>query len=73
MFNRFYSRESGAFIFGLYTSRTNALLSVPVPNQLLNEHQFIFHPTDPFAISVNMQECVESGVNFHIRKVHMPE
>lgn len=65
--NRFYSRESGLLNFCLYTSESKG--------PTLDRRRlvaFTFHPTDPFAISVQ-RDNFEYVVNFHIRKVYMPE
>lgn len=67
MFNRFYSRESGLLSFCLYTSESKG--------PTLDRRRlvaFTFHPTDPFAISVQ-RDNFEYVVNFHIRKVYIPE
>ncbi|XP_025411169.1 DET1 homolog isoform X1 [Sipha flava] len=64
---RFYSRESGLLSFCLYTSESKG--------PTLDRRRlvaFTFHPTDPFAISVQ-RDNFEYVVNFHIRKVYMPE
>lgn len=65
--NRFYSRESGLLSFCLYTSESKG--------PTLDRRRlvaFTFHPTDPFAISVQ-RDNFEYVVNFHLRKVYMPE
>ncbi|KAL4143152.1 hypothetical protein QTP88_005515 [Uroleucon formosanum] len=65
---RFYSRESGTLSFYLYTS-----VSRNRPTQDRRRLvAFTFHPTDPFAISVQ-RDNLEYIVNFHIRKVYLPE
>lgn len=67
LFNRFYSRQSGLLSFCLYTSEAKG------PS--LDRRRlvaFTFHPTDPFAISVQ-RDNFEYVVNFHIRKIYMPE
>ncbi|KAL5241603.1 hypothetical protein ACI65C_009013 [Semiaphis heraclei] len=65
---RFYSRESGTLSFYLYTSVSR--------NRPTHDRRrlvaFTFHPTDPFAISVQ-RDNLEYIVNFHIRKVYLPE
>lgn len=68
MLKRFYSRESGTLSFYLYTS-----VSRNRPTQDRRRLvAFTFHPTDPFAISVQ-RDNLEYIVNFHIRKVYLPE
>lgn len=58
---RFYARESGFLRFKIYAGTTAR--SVPANRRLV---AFTFHPTDPFAISVQRYNS-EYIVNFHIR------
>lgn len=58
---RFYSRDSGFLKFKIYAGSTAR--TVPAARRLV---AFTFHPTDPFAISVQRTNS-EYIVNFHIR------
>lgn len=66
---RFYSRRSGTLSFCLYTN-----ISIHRPSQDRSRRlvAFTFHPSDPFAISVQ-KDNLEYILNFHIRKVYLPE
>lgn len=68
MVNRFYSKEMGTLSFCLYTSVSKHRPSIDRKRLVA----FTFHPTDPFAISVQ-RDNLEYIVNFHIRKVYLPE
>ena len=68
IFNRFYSRDSGILRFSLH----NRELNMPVTRNI-GMAQFIFHPTDPFAISIILNMDHTFSNNFHIRKVYVPE
>lgn len=59
---RFYARDSGLLKFRIYAGST-ARASAPPARRLV---AFTFHPTDPFAISVQRTNA-EYIVNFHIR------
>ncbi|GJQ70421.1 putative De-etiolated protein 1 Det1 [Trypoxylus dichotomus] len=62
---RFYARDSGYLKFRIYAGGTNR--SQPQATRRLVA--FTFHPTDPFAISVQRTNS-EYIVNFHIRFDH---
>lgn len=59
---RFYARDSGFLKFRIYAGST-ARTVIPPARRLV---AFTFHPTDPFAISVQRTNA-EYIVNFHIR------
>lgn len=61
---RFYSRDSGLLKFRIYAG----FLGRSAPPSARRLVAFIFHPTDPFAISVQRTNA-DYVVNFHIRKV----
>ena len=61
---RFYERHSGLLKFKMYAGVLGR--SVPVTARRLVA--FIFHPTDPFAISVQRTNS-DYIVNFHLRNV----
>ncbi|XP_050526984.1 DET1 homolog isoform X2 [Daktulosphaira vitifoliae] len=65
---RFYSRESGLLNFCLFTSEAKG----PTIIDRRRLVAFTFHPTDPFAISVQ-RDNYDYVVNFHIHKVFIPE
>lgn len=65
---RFYARDSGLLKFKIYAG----VLGQSVPATARRLVAFTFHPTDPFAISVQRTNS-EYIVNFHIRNtVHEP-
>ncbi|XKL69010.1 hypothetical protein PGB90_006779 [Kerria lacca] len=59
---RFYERHSGLLKFKMYAG----ILGRSVPNTVRRLVAFIFHPTDPFAISVQRTNS-DYIVNFHLR------
>lgn len=59
---RFYARDSGLLKFKIYAG----VLGQSVPASARRLVAFTFHPTDPFAISVQRTNS-EYIVNFHIR------
>lgn len=59
--SRFYARDSGFLKFKIFAGITGH--NVPACRRLV---AFTFHPTDPFAISVQRTNS-EYIVNFHIR------
>nr|CAD7400398.1 unnamed protein product [Timema cristinae] len=61
---RFYSRDSGLLKFRIYAG----VLGKSPPPSARRLVAFTFHPTDPFAISVQRTNA-EYVVNFHIRHV----
>lgn len=61
-FCRFYARDSGLLKFKIYAG----VLGQSVPASARRLVAFTFHPTDPFAISVQRTNS-EYIVNFHIR------
>lgn len=63
---RFYARDSGYLKFRIYAGGTSR--SQPQATRRLVA--FTFHPTDPFAISVQRTNS-EYIVNFHIRFDHI--
>ncbi|XP_017786088.1 PREDICTED: DET1 homolog [Nicrophorus vespilloides] len=58
---RFYARDSGFLKFRIFAGNTTR--AIPAARRLV---AFTFHPTDPFAISVQRTNA-EYIVNFHIR------
>lgn len=58
---RFYARDSGFLRFRIYAGQVRTATK---PNRRLVA--FTFHPSDPFAISVQRTDA-EYIVNFHIR------
>lgn len=68
MFNRFYARDSGFLRFRIYAG-TSSRVATPPARRLV---AFTFHPTDPFAISVQRTNA-EYIVNFHIRNDRISE
>lgn len=60
---RFFARDSGLLKFRIYPGLQSESNQLPSPRQLV---AFTFHPTDPFAISVQRIHT-EYVVNFHIR------
>ncbi|XP_046606143.1 DET1 homolog isoform X1 [Neodiprion virginianus] len=61
---RFYARDSGLLRFKIYAGMLGRLTPV-VARRLV---AFIFHPNDPFAISVQRTNA-EYIVNFHVRHI----
>jgi de-etiolated-1 len=61
---RFYARDSGLLKFQIYAG----VLGKSPPPSARRLVAFTFHPTDPFAISVQRTNA-EYVVNFHIRNV----
>ncbi|XP_066994090.2 DET1 homolog isoform X2 [Anabrus simplex] len=61
---RFYARDSGLLKFRIYAG----VLGKSAPPSARRLVAFTFHPTDPFAISVQRTNA-EYVVNFHIRHV----
>ncbi|KAG8232325.1 hypothetical protein J437_LFUL009424 [Ladona fulva] len=61
---RFYARDSGLLKFRIYAG----VLGKSAPPAARRLVAFTFHPTDPFAISVQRTNA-EYVVNFHIRNV----
>ena len=61
---RFYGRESGLLKFRIYAGTGGSL----PPGSSRSLVAFTFHPTDPFAISVQRTNS-EYIVNFHVRHV----
>ncbi|XP_054285444.1 DET1 homolog [Macrosteles quadrilineatus] len=61
---RFYSRDSGLLKFRIYAG----VLGKSAPPSARRLVAFTFHPTDPFAISVQRTNA-DYVVNFHIRHV----
>jgi len=59
---RFYARDSGFLKFRIYAGSTARTVAPPARRLVA----FTFHPTDPFAISVQRTNA-EYIVNFHIR------
>ncbi|XP_022912055.1 DET1 homolog [Onthophagus taurus] len=59
---RFYARDSGFLKFKIYAGSLNRAQTPPARRLVA----FTFHPTDPFAISVQRTN-MEYVVNFHIR------
>lgn len=59
---RFYSRDSGLLKFRIYAG----VLGKTVPPTARRLVAFTFHPTDPFAISVQRTNA-EYVVNFHVQ------
>ena len=64
LFFRFYARDSGLLKFRIYAG----VLGKNPPPTARRLVAFTFHPTDPFAISVQRINA-EYVVNFHIRHV----
>lgn len=71
--NRFHSRKSGLLSFSLYTGKTTNM-RIPPPQELYfnNTVEFVFHPTEPFAISI-VKKRSSFIINFHIHQVFIPE
>lgn len=63
-FCRFYARDSGLLKFCIYAG----LLGTKPPPTARRLVAFTFHPTEPFAISVQRTNA-DYVVNFHIRHV----
>jgi de-etiolated-1 len=61
---RFYARDSGLLKFRIYAG----VLGTSPPPSAKRLVAFTFHPTDPFAISVQRTNA-EYVVNFHIRHI----
>lgn len=61
---QFYGRESGLLKFRIYAGLQGRQPPPPSTRRLV---AFIFHPTDPFAISVQRTN-LEYVVNFHVRR-----
>lgn len=64
LFTRFYARDSGLLKFRIYAGMLGRVTPV-VARRLV---AFTFHPSDPFAISVQRTNA-EYIVNFHVRHV----
>ena len=61
---QFYGRDCGLLKFRIYAGLQNRNPPPPSARRLV---AFIFHPTDPFAISVQRTN-LEYVVNFHVRR-----
>ena len=61
---QFYGRECGLLKFRIYAGLQGRQPPPPSARRLV---AFIFHPTDPFAISVQRTN-LEYVVNFHVRR-----
>lgn len=61
-FFRFNARQSGYLKFRLYVDNQRHL-----PTSARRLVAFTFHPTDPFAVSVQRTNNAEYIVNFHVR------
>ncbi|XP_065334852.1 DET1 homolog [Cloeon dipterum] len=62
---RFYGRDCGLLKFRMHAGIMNANMGAPRISRRLVA--FIFHPTDPFAISVQRSNNAEYIVSFHVR------
>lgn len=64
IFHSFYARDSGLLKFKMYAG----MFGRTAPTAARRLVAFIFHPTDPFAISVQRTNA-EYIVSFHIRHI----
>ena len=69
IFCRFYARDSALLKFKIYAGVTG---KNPPPTAARRLVAFTFHPSEPFAISVQRTNS-EYVVNFHIRHVYVPK
>jgi len=65
---RFYARDSGLLKFKIHTG-VLAGRNLPPPANARRLVAFMFHPSEPFAISIQRTNA-EYVVNFHVR--HCP-
>lgn len=67
---RFFARDSGILKFRLHTGNQQKPTGNPSARRLV---AFSFHPTEPFAVSVQRVPTTPTDyiANFHIRHVHM--
>ena len=63
---RFYARDSGLLRFRIHAGVSGRPPPPATPASSRRLVAFIFHPTDPFAISVQRTNA-EYVVNFHVR------
>ena len=77
----FYVRQINFFFFFRFYARDSALLKFKIYAGVLGKNPpptarrlvaFTFHPSEPFAISVQRTNS-EYVVNFHVRHMHVPQ